>query len=228
MSSELFAPASTGPTTVLPASLEDALPELTTLQERYDRGYQKGFMAGYAEGARQAQAERAADLANNKATYAAAQAKAASLLDHLAASTKEELTRLDQESSAVTEELVEVAFQLAEAVLGAELRSRPERALEAARDALARLPLGPALVRVHPEDEPLLQAEPAALSSMRAGQAVKVVADPGVERGSCIVTTGATTVDARVGQALARAREAFSHFHGNDDQPSTANAGGGA
>src|SRR5579875_1443527 len=225
MSSELFVPASAGPTTVLPASVDDALPELTTLQERYDHGYQKGFMAGYAEGVRQAQAERAADLANHKAACAAAQARASSLLGHLAAAADEQLARLAGQSAALTEELVEAA-------LGAELRCRPERALEAARQALAGLPPEPAVVRVNPQDEPLLRgglhSEPAPATApaqpglhpsatARSGQAVTVVADPGVEPGGCIVTVGATTIDARVGQALARAREAFYRASAEDD-----------
>jgi flagellar assembly protein FliH len=219
MSSELFVPASAEPTAVLPTSLEDALPELTTLQERYDRGYEKGYMAGYAEGARQAQVERAADLASHKAAYAAIQARATTLLDHIAAETAKELARLEGESVVVTSELVEMAFQLAEAVLGAELQLRPRRALEAAAEALRRLPLGPALVRVHPDDEALLRAEPGALPSFRAGGEVTVLADPEVERGSCIVTSGATTLDTRVSQAMARARQAFYRLSEEEPEP---------
>jgi flagellar assembly protein FliH len=209
MSSELFIPASAGPTTVLPGNLEETLPELTTLQERFDHGYEKGFMAGYAEGARQAQAERAADLANHKAAYAAAQARATNLLDRIAAEMNEQLARLRQESADLTDELVEIAFKLAEAVLGAELRTRPERALEAARQALANLPLGPAVIRVHPEDAPLFDADVSSLNATRGGHGVTVIGDPGVERGGCVAAVGATTVDVRVSTGLARAREAF-------------------
>ncbi|MGC8625991.1 MAG: FliH/SctL family protein [Acidimicrobiales bacterium] len=219
MSSELFVPASAEPTAVLPTSLQDALPELTTLQERYDRGYEKGYMAGYAEGARRAEAERAADLANHKAAYAAIQARATTFLDRAVAAIAKELTRLENESVVVTDELVEMAFQLAEAVLGAELKLRPQRALEAAADALRRLPLGPALVRVHPDDEALLRASPSALPSIRAGGEVTVLADPEVERGSCIVTSGATTLDARVSQAMARARQVFYRLGDGEAEP---------
>ena len=209
-SSDSFAPASTGPTTTLPGSLDAFLPELTTPQERYDQGYKRGFLAGYADGARQAQAERAADLASHKAACAAAQAHVGELLGRLAAATQEYLARLRAEAPGLTEELIGVAFELAEAVLGCELRTRPELVIEAARMALASLPDGgPAVVRVHPDDEPILRDAAGALSCNRAGRAVAVLADQGVERGRCIVTSGGSSIDTRVTEAVARARTAF-------------------
>lgn len=228
MSSEMFSPASAGPTTVLPGHLAETLPELTTLQERFDHGYEKGFMAGYAEGARQAQAERAADLATHKAAYAATQARATNLLDRLEAEMDGQLARLRRESAELTDELVEIAFQLAEAVLGAELRLRPERALEAARQALASLPLGPAVVRVNPEDEPLFTSGPSPLATTPGGQGVSVAGDPKVERGGCVVSAGAATVDARVSTALARAREAFARCSPEDTTRGAAPWGAGS
>lgn len=209
-SSSEFAPASTGPTTTLPRSLDAVLPELTTTQERYDQGYKRGFLAGYADGARQAQAERAADLASHKASCAATQANANKLLGGLATATQEHIARLRAEAPGLTEELVGVAFELAEAVLGGELRTRPELVIEVTRKALASLPDGgQAVVRVHPDDEPILREAAASLSCNRTGQGVTVVADRGVERGGCIVASGGSSMDARVTEAVARACAAF-------------------
>jgi flagellar assembly protein FliH len=210
-SSNSFAPASTGPTTTLPGSLDAVLPELTTTQERYDQGYKRGYLAGYADGARQAQAERAADLASHKAAFAAVQADAGKLLSGLATATQEHMARLRAEAPGISDALVGVAFELAEAVLGCELRARPEIVIESARRALASLPDGgPAVVRVHPDDEPILRDAAGSLSCNRAGQGVAVLADQGVERGGCIVNSGGSTIDARVTEAVARARAAFS------------------
>jgi flagellar assembly protein FliH len=206
-SSSDFVPTFDGATTTLPPSIDfdGALPELTTPQERFDHGYKRGYMAGYAEGARQAQAERAADLAAHKSACASAQSRAASLLALLANAAQDYLKAYGPREAEVTAEVVEAAFGLAEAVVGYELRTRPQRAVEIARRVLATLPIGPAIVRAHPEDTDFFEG--AAQSLGNAAQKVTVVADAAVGPGGVVVTSGATTVDARLTLALARARE---------------------
>lgn len=108
----------------------------------------------------------------------------------------------------MTEQVIEAAFELAAAVVGCELRTRPERAVEVAKEHLANLPTGPAIVRVNPDDEAIMAEAASALATTRRGGLV-VRADPAVGPGGCIVTSGATTVDARVEEALHRARAAF-------------------
>jgi flagellar assembly protein FliH len=181
-------------------------PELTTPQERYDRGFQRGYLAGYAEGARQAQAERAAELASHKAAWAATQARASSLVSQLSSAANEYLARWGGRDLALTEELMAAAFSVAESVVGCELRARPDRALEVARAALASLPPGPVIVRVHPEDEEFMRDA----TGLRSGQkGTEVLTDASVGRGGCVISCGGTTVDARVAEALARAKAAF-------------------
>jgi flagellar assembly protein FliH len=204
-----FAPTSTGPTTTLPGEVDfrAILPELTSPQERYDHGYQRGYMAGYAEGARQAQAERAADLASQRATWAASQARASALLGQLAGATEQYLQVYGPREAQLTDELVRTAFELAEAIVTCELKTRPDRAFEVAHRVLMDLPAGPAIVRVHPDDVAFVQG---ALESLGNGaQKVTVMSDPTVGAGGCVVSSGATTVDGRLPQALSRAREAF-------------------
>jgi flagellar assembly protein FliH len=209
ISNRHFSPTSNEPTTTLPGFIEmDAvLPELTTPQERYDHGYKRGYMAGYAEGARQAQAERAADLATQKATWAAAHARAGALVSQLASATEEYVSRFGPRDGVITEELVRAAFELAEAVVMCELRTSPDLALEVSKRVLATLPTGPAVVRVNPGDEPILREAASMLGGAR--DSVTVVADPNVGPGGCIVTSGAKTVDARIEEALNRARATF-------------------
>lgn len=226
-SSEAFAPNSTEPTTVLPGliDVDMLLPELTSPQERYDNGFKRGYMAGYTEGARQAEAERAADLATQKANWAATQARASALVSKLGAGTEEYLANFAARDGALTEQLISAAFELAAAVVNCEVRCRPDLALDVARNVLASLPTGPAVIRVNPVDAPLF--------SPTAGlNAVTVVADPAVGAGGCTVTSGAKTVDARIEHALARAREAFCRAgpdapdHGTDNGTGDGNGAG--
>jgi len=212
-----FTTTSSGPTTTLPGSIDIAavLPELTTPQERFDHGYKRGYMAGYAEGARQAKAERAAELESQKADRAASQAQGAALLSQLATATDKYLQVYGPREAQFSDELVGTAFELAEAIVAREMTIRPDRALAMARAVLGELPTGPAMVRVNPLDEPLLTEAVATLGN--GAQKVTVVADPAIGRGGCTVTSGATKVDARLPEALARAREAFCTADEADD-----------
>ncbi len=206
-SSERFAAPPDAMTTSLPGFIEmgEVLQELTSAQERYDHGFQKGYMAGYAEGARQAQAETAADLAAHQAVRAAAQARAGALVSQLARAADEYLARWGTRDVALTEQLTGAAFELAEAIVACELRLRPDRPLQVARAVLADLPTGPVVARVHPDDEAFIRDALA-----REGTAgVSIVIDPAVGPGGCVVSCRGTTVDARVAEALRRAREAF-------------------
>lgn len=204
-----FVATSDGATTSLPGTIDvsDVLPELTTPQERYDHGYKRGYMAGYAEGVRQAQAEHAAELAAQKAASAASQSRAAALLSKLSTATEQYLAVYGPREAQLTDEVVLAAFELAEAVVDCELRTRPERAVEVAHRALMGLPTGPAIVRAHPDDVPFFQQASHSLGN--GAQKVAIVADPSVGVGGCIITSGATTVDARLTVALAKARQAF-------------------
>jgi flagellar biosynthesis/type III secretory pathway protein FliH len=205
-----FARSSMEPTTTLPSSIDmdELLPELNSPQERYDHGYKRGYLAGYAEGARQAQAERAAEMESQKNAWSATQARASALLGQLASATEQYVARFGPREAAMTEEVIAAAFELAAAVVGNELRTQPGRAIEVAKALLADLPTGPAIVRVNPADEAVMTEAATALAATRRDSLV-VRADAAVGAGGCIVTSGATTVDARVEEALLRARAAF-------------------
>jgi len=217
-SSDPFVAPADGLTTSLPGLVEmgAVLQELTTLQERYDHGFQKGYMAGYVEGARQAQAESAGELASHKAAWAAGQARASALLSQLASAADGYLARWGARDIALTEELIGAAFQLAEAIVACELRTRPDRPLQVAKAALAALPTGPVVARVHPDDGPFMRD---AMAPENVGVAVTIVTDPAVGPGGCVVTCGGTTVDARVAEALRRARTAFCEPAADADGP---------
>jgi flagellar biosynthesis/type III secretory pathway protein FliH len=145
----------------------------------------------------------------------------------LATATDEYVGRFGARDVALTESLIAAAFELAEAVVACELRTRPERAVEVARAILASLPSGPAVVRVNPADEAVMMDAACTLGDSRYG--VSVVPDPSVGAGGCIVTSAAKTVDARIEEALERARAAFyaqPSADGQDGAASYDRAGG--
>lgn len=154
-----------------------------------------GYEAGFAEGLRAAQQEAAAQ-------HAVLAARAASLLRSLGRAVEALEARTVAELGAVEDAIVAGALALAEAVVG-----REAAGARGAADAVARaLALAPrtveVTVRLHPDDFALLDA-----GGVPAG--VTFAADQAVARGGCVAEAGDCTVDARLPEALERAREAL-------------------
>jgi flagellar assembly protein FliH len=152
-------------------------------------GFQEGFQAGLAdaaagdEAAREARVARLAESLVTAATTAHTQ-------------RQEAVTRAEREA-------VELAFELAEAFLGRELVLSPNLSIDAVARAVALVPKGEdLLVRLHPGD--VITAED--LQGLVADASIKVVHDPAVEAGGCVVEAGPCRIDAQVGPALERAR----------------------
>ena len=101
----------------------------------------------------------------------------------------------------------ELALQVAAKVLGATLEVRPELVVEVTRGALRRLsePVEATLL-VNPDDAERIREALADLSAEH-GATLAVRAERRVDRGGCVVRTGAGEVDARVGAQLDRAAE---------------------
>jgi flagellar assembly protein FliH len=100
-------------------------------------------------------------------------------------------------------EAVELAFELAETLLGREISLNPSLSLDAVRRAVALVPQGEDLVvRLHPGDV----VTPEELQALVPDASVKVVLDPHVELGGCVVEAGPCRIDAQVGPAMERAR----------------------
>ena len=108
---------------------------------------------------------------------------------------------------AVEEAAAELALQVAAKVLGATLEVRPELVVEVTRGALRRLsePVEATLL-VNPDDAERIREALADLSAEH-GATLAVRAERRVDRGGCVVRTGAGEVDARVGAQLDRAAE---------------------
>ena len=105
----------------------------------------------------------------------------------------------------VREGLVEglAVRETGEAVLDRELALAKNPGRDAVTRALALAPNGDAVVRLNPADVKTL-------GSVSFGRELSVVADPSVEPAGAVVEVGACRIDAQIGTALERVRDALS------------------
>ena len=182
---------------------EETLRNLAERSHRVARA--QGFAVGWAEGVRASQArsaaahEEAARALEERSNRVLSEQQAASAALATAVTRCQETTRALQERLA--DQAVELALQIAEAVLGREVALSTDPG-DAVRRALTALPVDvPLVLRLHPDDQALL--DPALL----AGCPASVVADPHLARGDARVETESGWVEADLAGALARVRE---------------------
>ncbi|HEY0118549.1 MAG TPA: FliH/SctL family protein [Cellulomonas sp.] len=192
------------------ASRPDGSPLADLLPVGFDRESSRaaGFAAGFAAGARAA--ARAAETAVRRATLEredaarrgderleAALAALGSAARALSARTAPVLAEAEQA-------LHEHALALAEAVLGVELQQDETSAAAALARVRAAAGMGDAVtVRLNPQDLSSLSGMP----SLPAG--VVLVSDPSLGRGEALAEQADGWLDARIGDALRRARAAL-------------------
>ncbi|MDQ0613720.1 flagellar assembly protein FliH [Microbacterium sp. W4I4] len=166
---------------------------------------QRGYADGHAEGFRAAMAEAAETATRAEAERVDAQtiarlevASAVSALDAAVDALRvraEELTRLDEQRISAR------AIELAETILGEALADRELSATTALRRAVAAGGADPvAEVRMSTDDVRTLQRNDAVPAHVR------VVADESLSAGESLAMLRHGFVDARIGQALDRAR----------------------
>jgi flagellar assembly protein FliH len=157
-------------------------------------GYEDGFAAGQRDAAAQADAQAHADHQRFEQALAALDTAAAALR------AQQDVTVADVEQQIIT-----LAMSVAEAVVGHEIAIAKAPARGALVRALALAPRGiDAVARVNPADAETLDDLP-----VPADRSVTVAPDPSVEPGGCVLEVGACRIDAQVGPALARVREAL-------------------
>lgn len=189
--------------------LERAFDEVADEVRRSARaeGYAVGWAAGRAAGERQVRQE-AADAEARRAMAEQGRADAASSAVgalHRAATKLEESTV--QTCTEARELLLDAALQIAASILSREVRMDDD-ALAPVRRALDLSPSGrPVVVHLHPEDALIAREMLASDAGSLSGREVLVVDDPSLEPGDCVARCDATRVDARLADALARARE---------------------
>lgn len=172
-----------------------------------DRSHAQGHAAGYAAGMRAATEELRRTAAVQQAEYLAFQQRDQARVDQavrgLEAAARAFAERVATVEAAAQEVVHAAALELAEAVIGAHLRSA-----DPARLALAR-----ALKDVDPDDVRRVRLSPTDVANLtdeaRSAAGVAVVSDPALASGDAMVDLTDGYLDARIGSALARAKQAL-------------------
>jgi len=170
------------------------------VEEQVREARQTGYQDGYRNGL--------AALESYKQTQAAQMA--AYMSDHVGVLAADFHQRLESLEQQLAGRIAGVALELARQVVRTELMQRPEVVVEVAEQALAAL-LASAkqiVLRLHPEDHGLAQAQ---LTEMLAARGARLVPDLSVTRGGCIVESDIAVVDASVEARWDRAAAAMGH-----------------
>ncbi|MBV1789338.1 flagellar assembly protein FliH [Marinobacterium sp. D7] len=151
--------------------------------EGLEQGRNEGLEAGRKEGFEQGVQQ---GLDEGRARIDEQVARLACVIDQLQ-------RPLEQQGAELETQLVRLVTQLSEAVVQAELRSRPEVLQKTISGALACIPphAGNPILALHPDDLPLVQPE-------AEQQGWELVADPSLTPGGCVLRAGACRVDASV------------------------------
>lgn len=154
--------------------------------EAFAQGKREGYDAGFSEG-------REAGLQQGQSEVNAQAQRLKGLLDRLAAPAAE----LDD---AVEQEITELALTIARQIIRRELITQPGEIVGVIREAVSLLPASnrELCIKVHPEDAAFLRQ-----SITEAESAWQLVDDPTVGRGGCLISAGASRLDATVEHRLA-------------------------
>jgi flagellar assembly protein FliH len=171
---------------------EPELPSWTSddaLQAAYDRGFEDGKTAAAA--LYEAEFRRYHQWLQR--------------FDELARALRSQLQHLEQEAERAA---VQLAFVLAEHILGNELQKNPDSVVHLLQRARAALPPESASLRIrlHPDTLEALQRAQSAVA-LGTEEGISVVADPSVEPGGCVIESPWGTVDAQLSQQLQSIRE---------------------
>lgn len=194
-----------------PAFARVAFPVLRdpATQAREDESAARGHAAGYAAGLRAAADEtlalRRALEAETRASIAHAEARSQRAAAVLAAAATSLSGAQQQLRTEVQETLVQTALALAEAIMGYEVRTNPGSSVLAALTRALDVTDAASVtaVRLHPDDLSVLPADAS------ASLGVELTADPSLARGDAHADLPQGFIDAALGTALDRAREAL-------------------
>ncbi len=161
------------------------LPTLEELERISNEAQREGYAAGYEEGAARGRMEAAE-------------------LHQLIQGLDTALATFDEE---VAEDIRNLAIEIARQVVRDTLATRPDTVLAVVREALRSLPQQGALLRVNPDDAQLMRRY---LEEHFEGLSHRVVEDPEIARGGCLIESAGGQIDARVETRWRRVVESLS------------------
>ncbi len=174
------------------------------LTSERDRTLSKAWDAGYADGLERARAKAEHESDQARATLGLAQLALTDAAMQAANAFELERGRLERGA-------VELAFALTKAILARELELSSSPGEEAIARAVSKSPSGGQLVvRLNPRDIETIGDEGGLDTGM------KIVADPSIGPGGCLLEVGTTVVDARIEAALERIRRVFDEATGHE------------
>lgn len=108
-------------------------------------------------------------------------------------------------------EAVELAFEIAERILGDEIERDSARVVRMVEETLRRHAgeTGAVMLAVHPADRQAVERVRARLSEAAGGSRVQLDVDESIDRGGCVLRADGRRVDARVRVRLAAMRSAL-------------------
>lgn len=179
--------------------------------DRLAEAHAVGFSAGWAQGRLEAAEAEQAMALRAAAEAARIQAEQVVRFEQALGALVSAARRIEQQSLpslvAAEQQLVSAALQLAEGLVGAELRHLPDPGRTALRRVLSELPMDETVVvRLNPADHAALVCEGTS-EFLFDGRPVSLIADPDMAVGDAIGESGPVTVDARLGTALERVKE---------------------
>jgi flagellar assembly protein FliH len=196
------------------AAVPDRLVEQARAEARAV-GYAQGWAHGLRDAADSQAGARAAASADRASLRSRQEQQVATALQALQAAELDLRQSTLTVSDDISDQILAAAVEIAEALLGRELRD-PEVAAPAALARVLRLAPAdePVTVWLHPDDHETLTAPTGtALIGSVEGASGRVLAfevDPDLEPGDARARCGSTTIDARLSAGVARLREYLS------------------
>ncbi|HYD60998.1 MAG TPA: flagellar assembly protein FliH [Noviherbaspirillum sp.] len=160
------------------AAAQQAAEQLARDREQArEQGHGEGFNQGYAEGLAAGRAEAARETAR---------------VTQIAQSFEAELVRVNE---SVADDMLNLALDLAKAMLKTALKVRPELVLPVVSEAIRYLPSvqQPALLVLHPQDAAIVRNH---IKDELDKSGWRIAEDLQIERGGCRVETASNQVDA--------------------------------
>jgi flagellar assembly protein FliH len=172
-------------------------------EEGFGQGYNEGREQGYQDGLQQGQAEgKKLGLSEGEQLIREQLAQLQALIEQL----QQPLQKVDAE---VEQSLLNLSLQMAQAVVGVEVKTNPQCILNTLREAVDALPYQAEklVIKLHPEDVAIIQQH---YSSEEIAQRLwQIRSEPALERGDCRVESTESSVDRTL---KTRLQSSLEHF----------------